>query len=354
MEAPAKQSVTVQRASTDTIRVGLVGYGYWGPNLARNFAECEGYRLASVCDRRPERLRLAARRHPGASLTADAEAILGSADIDAVAIATPVSTHFGLALRALRAGKHVLLEKPLALNSEEGQRLVNEADRQQRVLMVDHTFVFSGAVRRIRDLVAGGELGRIYYYDSVRINLGLFQHDVNVLWDLAVHDLAIMDYVLGREARRLSALGVSHFKDRPENIAYLTLAFDDSLIAHIHANWLAPVKIRRTVIGGSRRMVVYDDLESSDKLKIYDRGVEMADEEADIHKMLVSYRVGDMCSPRLDATEALQTEVAHFAHCIRTGARPITDGRAGLRVVSLLEAADRSMKEGGRLVELVP
>ena len=352
MEAPLKEPEILPKASTDTIRVGLVGYGYWGPNLARNFEECEGTRLASVCDRRPERLRAAARRYPGAKLTSNPEALLRASEVDAVAIATPVSTHYELALRALRAGKHVLLEKPLALSSEQGERLVEEAERQKRVLMVDHTFVYSGAVRRIRDLVASGVFGRIYYYDSVRINLGLFQSDVNVLWDLAVHDLAIMDYVLGKEARRLSALAVSHFEDRPENTAYLTLAFDDNLIAHIHANWLAPVKLRRTVIGGSQKMAVYDDLEPSDKVKLYDRGVEMTAGDADLHQRLVSYRTGDMYSPKLDTTEALQVEVAHFAHCIRTGSPPLTDGRAGLRVVRLLEAAGRSIREGGRLVEL--
>lgn len=354
MESPLKDSILAGTLSADPIRVGLVGYGYWGPNLARNFGESERFELAAVCDRRGERLRAAARKHPGARVAVDPEAVLRAQDVEAVAIATPVSTHYELALRALRAGKHVLVEKPLALTSEEGKRLVDEADRQGRVLMVDHTFVYSGAVRRIRDLVAGGELGRIYYYDSVRINLGLFQYDVNVLWDLAVHDLAIMDFVLGCQAKAVGALGVRHFKEHPENIAYLTVEFEDDLIAHIHANWLAPVKIRRTLIGGSRRMAVYDDLEPSDKVKIYDRGVEVGAREADLHQLLVSYRAGDMYSPRLDPTEALRTEVTHFADCILTGAAPSTGGQAGLRVLQLLEAAGRSMAEGGRLVEVAP
>src|ERR1041384_5713615 len=310
MEAPLQEPETFRKATAESICVGVIGYGYWGPNLARNFAESEIFHLASICDRRPDRLRAAAKRYPGGAVTVDPDASLRARDVDAVAIATPVSSHFELALRALRSGKHVLVEKPLALTSEEGNRLVEEADRQGRILMVDHTFVYSGAVRRIRELVDSGVFGRIYYYDSVRINLGLFQSDVNVLWDLAVHDLAIMDYVLGKEARRLSALAVSHFENRPENIAYLTLAFDDDLIAHIHANWLGPVKHRRTVIGGSLKMAVYDDLEPSDKLKLYDRGVEMTGRETNIHEMLVSYRIGDMYCPKLDTTEALKIEVS--------------------------------------------
>jgi len=334
------------------IRVGLIGYGYWGPNLARNLVEAADCQLGAVCDQRPERLAMASRRYPSVRTTRDAQEVIEDRALDAVAIATPVSTHFDLAMEALKAGKHVLVEKPIALTSLQAELLTDEARSRARVLMVDHTFIYTGAVRKIRELVASGALGRIYYYDSVRINLGLFQHDVNVLWDLAVHDLAIMDFVLGRRALGVSALGISNFADQPENTAYLTIAFEGDVTAHLHVNWLAPVKIRRTVIGGSSQMIVYDDLDPSDKVKIYDCGVDLAKDEADVHKMLVSYRVGDMRAPRLDLTEALQTEVLHFLDCIKTGGTPESDGRAGQRVIRILEAAQESMRERGRMVAI--
>jgi predicted dehydrogenase len=332
------------------IRVAVVGYGYWGPNLVRNFAEQANARVVAVSDRRAERLALVERRYPGIRVTTDASTIIDASDVDAVVIATPVDFHFELAMAALRAGKHVLVEKPIASNSDQAARLVEEAARRRLVLMVDHTFVYTGAVTKIRELVTGGELGEVYYYDSTRVNLGLFQHDVNVLWDLAVHDLSIMDFVLARNPVAVSATGLAHVPGQPENIAYMTMFFDGPLIAHLHVNWLAPVKVRRTLLGGSRRMVVFDDLETSEKIKVYDKGISVNPSPENVYQMRVGYRTGDMWAPKLDVTEALAVEAAHFLDCVAGGARPITDGEAGLRVVRLLEAATASMADRGRLV----
>ncbi len=337
------------------IGVAVVGYGYWGPNLVRNFAEVPGVRLAAVCDLDKERLAPVKARYPSVAVTDSYDEILGDPAIDAVAIATPVSSHFKLAMRALMAGKHVFVEKPIASSAEEAERLVEEAARRSLVLAVDHTFVHTGAVRKIREL-AEASLGEIYYYDSVRVNLGLFQHDVSVVWDLAVHDLSIMDYVLPARPVAVSATGISHVPGEPENIAYLNLFFDTNLIAHVHVNWLAPVKVRRTLIGGSRKMIVYDDLEPSEKIKVYDKGITLngnprANGEK-VYQALVGYRTGDMWAPHLDVKEALGTELREFAHCIEHGATPVADGQAGLRVVRILEAATRSLAGRGRVVEL--
>jgi predicted dehydrogenase len=272
--------------------------------------------------------------------------------VDAVVVATPVEHHFELAMGALRAGKHVLVEKPIASTSGQASTLIEEAAKRRLTLMVDHTFVYTGAVRKMRELTERGELGDIYYYDSVRINLGLFQPDVNVLWDLAAHDLSIMDYVLRRQPTAVSATGLAHVPGRPENIAYMTMFFDGPLIAHVHANWLAPVKVRRTLLGGSRRMIVWDDLEASDKVKVYDRGISVNPGPENLYQMLVGYRSGDMWSPQLAVEEALKVEAAHFVGCVTSGARPMTDGEAGLRVVRLLEAASESMARQGSLVTL--
>jgi predicted dehydrogenase len=335
------------------INIGVIGYGYWGPNLVRNFAEIPGAQVRTVSDFKPELLAKAQARYPTLKVTTDYRELLKDPQIDAIAIATPVSTHFDLALAALQAGKHVLVEKPMTASSEQAMRLIEEAQRRNLVLMVDHTFVYTGAVRKMHDLIATNVVGELYYYDSVRVNLGLFQHDVNVLWDLAVHDLSIMDYVLPSQPYAVSATGISHVPREPENIAYLTLFFENNLMAHLHVNWLAPVKVRRTLIGGSQRMIVYDDLEPSEKLKIYDKGITLNDNSAEsVYQMLIGYRAGDMWSPHLDMTEAIRTEGLHFIDCIRQGDRPITDGEAGLRVVRILEAATQSIKKQGRLVEL--
>ena len=332
------------------IRVGVIGYGYWGPNLVRNFADLDGCRVAAVADLEQSRLDQAARRYPGVTTTRDARALIGSPDVDAVVIATPVSTHFDLALAALEAGKHVLVEKPLAWTSDEAQALIDAAAARRLVLMVDHTFVYTGAVRKIRDLVVSGDVGDVYYYDSVRINLGLFQSDVDVLWDLAVHDLSIMDFVLERQPVAVSATGLAHVSGKPANIAYLSMFFDAPLIAHVHVNWLAPVKVRQTLIGGSRRMIVYDDLEPSDKLRVYDRGISVDPGPETVYAMKIGYRAGDMWAPRVELTEALRTEALHFLDCIEHGRRPETSGEAGLRIVRILEAATASLRDQGRLV----
>ncbi|MCC7418325.1 MAG: Gfo/Idh/MocA family oxidoreductase [Acidobacteria bacterium] len=334
------------------IGVGIVGLGYWGPNLLRNFAEAPGAQVRGACDLAAGRLAAASARYPRLRTTCDFAALVADPEIDAVAIATPVSTHFELAMAALRAGKHVLVEKPLAASSGDAARLRDEAARRRLVLMVDHTFVYTGAVRKIAALVSAGELGDLYYYDSVRVNLGLFQHDVNVIWDLAVHDLSIMDHVIPMRPRAVSATGMSHVAGGHENIAYLTLFFDTHLIAHIHVNWLAPVKIRRTLIGGSQRMIVYDDLEPSEKIKVYDKGITLNSHPDSVYQMLVGYRAGDMWAPQLDGAEALKTEVAHFLDCIGRQAAPLTDAAGGLRIVALVEAASKSMASRGRPVEL--
>jgi predicted dehydrogenase len=263
-----------------------------------------------------------------------------------------VSTHFDLAMAALTAGKHVLVEKPLAASSEDACRLIAEAERRRLVLMVDHTFVYTGAVRKIQSLVASGDLGDIYYYDSVRVNLGLFQHDLNVVWDLAVHDLSIMDYVLGVTPTAVLATGIAHIPGQPENVAYLTCFFAGNLIAHLHVNWLAPVKVRRTLIGGERQMIVYDDLEPSEKVKVYDRGVTLSDNPEGVYQMLVGYRTGDMWAPQVSLTEALHVEATHFLDCIQNSRRPISDGEAGLRVVRVLEAATRSLAQRSAIIEI--
>ena len=333
------------------INVGVVGYGYWGPNLVRNFTENSETRVVAVADLSPSRLRSAQLRYPGVLTVTDHCEVIGNPDIDAVVIATPVSTHFALALEALQAGKHVLLEKPITTTSEQALRLIEEAERRHLILMVDHTFVYSGAVRKIHELTAAGQIGEIYYYDSMRVNLGLFQRDVDVIWDLAVHDLAIMDYVLPSKPCAVSAAGMNHVNDN-ENIAYITCFFEHNLIAHINVNWLSPLKVRRTLIGGSSKMIVYDDMEPSEKIKVYDKGITVSNNPEAVYKMLIGYRSGDMYAPQVDLTEGLQTEVQHFARCIQRAERPITDGHAGLRLVSILEAATRSMKQRGRPVEL--
>ena len=334
------------------ITVGVIGYGYWGPNLVRNFVEASGARVAWVTDIRPERLALVTARYPAIRVSTDYRDVLNDAAVDAVAIATPVSSHFELGMAAIAAGKHVLLEKPIASSSEEATHLIAEAEARRLTLMVDHTFVYTPAVQKMRELTRDGQLGDIYYYDSVRINLGLFQHDVNVLWDLAVHDLSIMDFVLDRQPVAVSATGLAHVPGEPENIAYMTMFFDGDLIAHVHANWLAPVKVRRTLLGGSRRMVMFDDLEASEKIKVYDRGISVNSSQEKKYQMLIGYRAGDMWAPQLAIREALQAETAHFVDCIANGHRPVTDGAVGLRVVRLLEAATQSMKSQGALVAI--
>lgn len=344
--------VNAARQKRNAIRVGVIGYGYWGPNLVRNFAESPSTEIVGVADMRRDRLDLVTSRYLGIRTTTNYRDLLKDTQIDAVAISTPVSTHFQLAMEALRAGKHVLVEKPITTNCEDALRLIEEAECRDRILMVDHTFVYTGAVRKIRELMATGALGDLYYYDSTRVNLGLFQHDIDVIWDLAVHDLAIMDYILPTAAVAVSATGGRHVGGIAEDIAYITVFYDCPIIAHLNVNWLSPVKIRRTLIGGSKQMVVYDDTENSEKVKVYDKGVVVENSSEAVYKLLVSYRSGDMHAPKLDLTEGLRTEVEHFIECIRNKTTPISDGYSGLRVVRILEAASQSMKKRGRTIQL--
>jgi len=334
------------------IKIGVIGYGYWGPNLVRNFMLAPGSAVTRVCDLREERLTPLHKVYPGVKTCNRSEDLINDPAIDAVVIATPVSSHYELALAALKAGKQVLVEKPLASTSDQARRLIDEAAARKLVLLVDHTFVYTPAVRKMREIIVSGQLGQIYYYDAVRVNLGLFQHDVNVIWDLAIHDLSIMDYVLPERPVAVAATGISHIPGQPENVAYITLFFASPQIAHVHVNWLTPVKVRHTLIGGSEKMILYDDLEPSEKLKVYDKGIRVTPGLEDVYRMLVSYRLGDMWAPRLDTTEALQTEALHFIDCVENGREPETDGPAGLRMINMIEAAETSLRDRGRLVEI--
>lgn len=334
------------------LKIGIIGYGYWGPNLVRNFYELPSCDVVAVSDLNNQRLREAKLRYPTIKITEDCQDLINDTELDAIAISTPVHSHFELAMASLKAGKHVLVEKPLTSNSEQALQLIEEAKNRNLVLMVDHTFVYTGAVRKIKELLNQGELGDIYYYDSIRTNLGKFQPDVNVIWDLAVHDLSILDYVLPLKPIAVSATGISHIKGEPENIAYITLFFDNSCIAHVHVNWLAPVKVRKILIGGSQKMILFDDIEPSEKIKVYDKGLTLKENPENFYKMLVGYRSGDMYAPQFDRTEALKTEANHFLECINKGVKPITDGESGLRIVKILEAATKSVKNKGQLVEI--
>lgn len=324
------------------IKAGVIGYGYWGPNIVRNFVGQPGCQVTAVCDRSPEALARVASLYPAINLTSDPDEILTSPEIDVVAVVTPVATHYEFARRALENGKHVFVEKPLTSTAREAEELVELADRKNLRLMVDHTFLFTGAVRKMKELVEQGELGKLYYYDSTRVNLGLFQHDVNVLWDLAPHDLSIIDYVIGLEPEAVIATGQKHFNGL-ENLAYITIYFPDRIIAHINVNWLSPVKVRTTLIGGEKRMLLWNDLDPDEKIKVYDKGVDVDSREG-LYELLVSYRSGDMWAPRVEPTEALKLETGYFLECVESGQDPFNDGLSGLRVVKMLEAADRSLK----------
>jgi len=325
--------------------IGIIGYGYWGPNLSRNFSESPRCSVVAISDPKRERLAQAKIKHPGAKFYDDYGAMLSDCSVDAVAIATPVSSHYQIALDCLRAGKHVFLEKPMAETEDQCEELIREAARRNLVLMVDHTFIYTGAVRKIKEVIDRGDIGDLLYYDSVRVNLGLFQHDVNVLWDLAVHDLSIMDYFFGLPVS-VSAIGVSHLEGLPEDMAYLTCLFQSGAIAHIHASWMSPVKIRKTLIGGSKQMIAYDDLEPSEKIKVYDRGVSLSSSS------WIDYRSGDMWCPKLDSAEALKSEAKHFIDCVHGVAHPLSDGESGLRVVRVLHAANKSLSQKGKMISI--
>ena len=332
------------------INIGVIGYGYWGTNLVRSFAEAPGARLHVVVETDPRKLEPVQRRYPGVKSTTYLEEALSDSALDAVAIATPVSTHFDVAMSALRAGKHVWLEKPMTETSAQARQLIEEAKKRGLTLFVDHTFIYTGAIRKMREIVSRGDLGDVYYYDSIRVNLGLFQHDVNVISDLAVHDFSILEYLLGEQPLAVSASGTPHFAGMPENLAYVTLFYDSGAIAHANVNWLSPVKIRQILLGGSKKMIVYDDMATSEKLKVYDSGVKFSNDPQEIYQRRVGYRTGDMWAPKLETTEALRVAGDHFLTCIETGAAPITDGGLGLRVVEVIEAAAVSMQRRGQTV----
>jgi predicted dehydrogenase len=332
----------------ETIGVGLVGYGYWGPNLARNFSAQPDCSLVAVCEKNRSRADLAGRYYPAAQVTTEVDELLANPAVRAVLIAVPVSGHFDIARRAILAGKDVLVEKPLTATAAEAKELIRLAEEHRRVLAVDHTFLFTGAVQKIKQMLDAGTLGSIMYVDAVRINLGLFQHDVNVIYDLAPHDLAIMSYLFDEDPVSVQAMGKSYSGDGIESMAYLHLEFPGGLIAHFHFNWLAPVKIRRTLIGGTKQMVVYDDMEPSEKIKVYDKGVVIQQGDIDsIYKTIVDYRTGDMVAPKLSHHEALHAEARHFIDCVKNRSKPLADGTAGLRVVRILEAAQESLRGNG-------
>jgi predicted dehydrogenase len=338
-----------------TIQVGVIGCGYWGPNLVRNFAGIEGFDLKVVADLRQERLELVRRRYPAVQTTTNTWEVLAAPEIDAVAIATPVSTHFELAREALLQGKHVLLEKPMSAMAVEARELVHLARAAGLTLLVDHTFIYTGAVRKIREIIDSGELGEVLYFDSVRVNLGLFQHDVNVVWDLAPHDFSILTYLIDKRPVGVSAIGVNHVPynaSKLETMAYVTVTFEDNTLAHFHLNWLSPVKIRRTLIGGSKKLLVYDQLSDDEQVKVYDAGVTTINTDGQISRSLIQYRTGDTFSPKVDRTEALELECRHFLQCILSRQTPTTDGEFGMHVVTLLEAAAESLKRGGQIVHL--
>ncbi len=338
----------------EPIRIAVIGYGYWGPNLVRNFVNSGSARVIGISDLDLTKLAACQRLHSEIKTTSDFRDLLQDPTIDAVAIATPVHTHYELALSALKAGKHVLVEKPLTNKSDEAFRLVEEAAKRNLVLMVDHTFLYTSAVQKIRELLHEGTLGETYYYDSIRSSLGLFQSDCNVIWDLAVHDLSIIMYILDEEPITVSATGSSHVAGAPENMAHITLFFKSSCVAHVSVNWLSPVKVRQTFIGGSRKMIVYDDVEPTEKIKVYDKGITLNGPPEKAHQLRIGYRAGDMWAPHIAAKEALQTEVQHFIDCICTGKVPISGGASGLKVVQILEAASRSIREQGKPIRLKP
>ena len=330
------------------IRFGVIGYGYWGPNVVRNLRSLDSVQIVAICDKSAAALRRVKQAYPDVHVTADVNDLLSAPDIDAIAVITPVWTHFELAKSALRNGKHVFVEKPFTSTSSQAEELIELAESRNLRIMVDHTFLFTGAVKKIRQLIDDNTLGKLYYYDSTRVNLGLFQHDVNVLWDLAPHDLSIVDYLIGAGPEAIVATGETHLNGLTD-IAFVTMYFPNNVIAHINVNWLSPVKVRTTLIGGEKKMLVWNDLEVDEKIKIYDKGVQMASREG-LYEMLVSYRTGDMWAPKIEATEALKAELAYFVDCIQNGETPFNDGIAGLRVVRMLEAAEESFSRKGEAV----
>jgi predicted dehydrogenase len=332
------------------LKFGVVGYGYWGPNVVRNLDQLDETRVVAVCDKSPASRRRVQKEYPNVRVTGDSNELISCTEIDAIAVVTPVWTHYELAKAALEHGKHVFVEKPFTSNVAQAEELIDLAARKNLKIMVDHTFLFTGAVRKIKQVLQDGILGKLYYYDSTRVNLGLFQHDVNVIWDLAPHDLSIIDHLVQETPEAVVATGQTHLNGH-EDVAFITLYFSDKVIAHINVNWLSPVKVRTTLIGGEKKMLVWNDLEADEKIKIYDKGVHITSREG-LYNLLVSYRSGDMWAPQVEQIEALRTELAYFVRCIMNDEVPFNDGLAGLRVVKMLEAASESLRKRGSLVYL--
>jgi predicted dehydrogenase len=348
-ENPASKSTATQSSEKSLLKIGVIGYGYWGPNIVRNFHGQDRSRVVAVCDKNPKSLDRVRNSFPDIRTTGDCNDVLTAPDIDVVAVVTPVWTHYQLAKTALENGKHVFVEKPFTYTAAQAEELINLAERKNLKIMVDHTFLFTGAVKRMKELIDDGTLGTLYYYDSTRVNLGLFQHDVNVLWDLAPHDLSIMDYLIKAQPEAVVATGEKHLNDVAD-IAFMTLYYPNNMIGHINVNWLSPVKVRTTLIGGEKKMLVWNDLEVDEKLKIYDKGVQMSG--VGVYDLLVSYRSGDMWAPRVEQVEALKVEAAYFVDCILNDKKPFNDGIAGLHVVRMLEAADESLKQKGKIIRI--
>jgi predicted dehydrogenase len=332
------------------IKFGVVGFGYWGPNVVRNLASLEGAQVVMVADKSPTARNRIQKAYPGIRVTADSCEVMSSTEIDAVAVVTPVWTHFELAKAALGNGKHVFVEKPLTSNAAEAEELINLAARKNLLIMVDHTFLFTGAVKKIGQLLNDGALGKLYYYDSTRVNLGLFQHDVNVIWDLAPHDLSIMDHLIKEKPEAIVATGQTHLNGH-EDVAFITVYYPNKIIAHVNVNWLSPVKVRTTLIGGEKKMLVWNDLEADEKIRVYDKGVDITSQQG-VYQLLVNYRSGDMWAPQIEQLEALRLELGYFVECIEKSEAPLNDGASGLRVVNMLQAANESLRQRGALVNL--
>jgi predicted dehydrogenase len=348
---PRIGNATLEQAGSESVvKFGVVGYGYWGPNVVRNLDRLDEADVVAVCDKSPAARRKVAKAYPDVLVTDDSRDIMSSPDIDAIAVVTPVWTHYELAKAALQNGKHIFVEKPFTTNAAQAEELIELATRKNLKIMVDHTFLFTGAVQKIKQLLQEGALGKLYYYDSTRVNLGLFQHDVNVVWDLAPHDLSIIDHLISQTPEAISATGQTHLNGH-EDVAFITLYFPDKVIAHINVNWLSPVKVRTTLIGGEKKMLVWNDLEADEKIKIYDKGVNIKTKEG-LYNLLVHYRSGDMWAPQIEQVEALTRELSYFVECIAKDKKPMNDGEAGLRVVRMLEAANASIRKRGALVPL--
>jgi predicted dehydrogenase len=334
------------------INAGVIGYGYWGPNIVRNFNSNPNINLSIICDKSDDRLKVVKQIFPDMKITNAYDDIINSSEIDLVAIVTPVKTHYDLAKQALLNGKHIFIEKPFTLFTYQAEELIEIADRKGLVIMVDHTFLFTGAVKKMKELIDSKTLGNLYYYDSIRVNLGLFQHDVNVLWDLAPHDISILNHLIeDLKPISLNAVGSDHFNKGLEDVAYLNIQFENNFIANFHVNWLSPVKIRHVLIAGDKKMMVWNDLHNDEKIKIYDSGVAITNQTG-IYDLLVQYRTGDMFAPKIIDTEALEEEVSHLVNCILEGKTPMNDGISGLKVVKILEAAESSIKSNGKYIKL--